>query len=370
MFNWAELLADKGLKTKFVIFFREREQVLKMTNDTKQPLIKIHIVRFFLVRNLVHFFVLLFIYFNARIKYRKVIFQTRTPSVSPTLALLKFLPGLKIITDIRGYEPEKNNPSSLSSRLKLFSFNSMLWLSVKIPDRIFCVSNPLVQLISERFKLNGKDIFSVFGGVADEKYFFFDNDLRKKFRKEYAVEDKILLLYSGMLDKPWQIPEKYFEFFASVLQKQSNIILVLLTPNTEIALKLRDLHNIPKESMIIKESGFSGLVNYYNMADFGLLFRSDDLVNRVASPTKFSEYALCGLPVIISDHIGDFSDHVTKSGFGYVIKDTESVVKEVDNILRFISQVATDRSNIAAENKKTYSKQSQVERLLTVYQSI
>jgi len=106
------------------------------------------------------------------------------------------------------------------------------------------------------------------------------------------------------------------------------------------------------------------------MADFGLLFRKDEVVNRVASPTKFSEYALCGLPIIISDNIGDFSDYIRSSGYGYVIRDTDFISKESLNVIQFISTFKTERTKIGNASKNIYSKQSQVARLMSVYKTI
>lgn len=50
--------------------------------------------------------------------------------------------------------------------------------------------------------------------------------------------------------------------------------------------------------------------------DVALLVREDAVTNRVASPTKFAEYLACGLPVVISEGIGDFSAAVVREELG------------------------------------------------------
>jgi len=144
----------------------------------------------------------------------------------------------------------------------------------------------------------------------------------------------------------------------------------MLTPNVSQANELKFKYKIDDSSILIKESSYSDLVNYYNMADYGLLFRKDETVNNVAAPTKFSEYALCGLPVIISDNIGDYSDYISKSGNGYVIRNTELIENESDNLSRYISHSVFDRSKMANSSKQLFSKQSQVNRLLAIYKSL
>jgi hypothetical protein len=52
--------------------------------------------------------------------------------------------------------------------------------------------------------------------------------------------------------------------------------------------------------------------------DHGLLVRYPCVTNRVASPTKFAEYLSAGLPVIISEGVGDFSALVGQQDLGRV----------------------------------------------------
>jgi glycosyltransferase involved in cell wall biosynthesis len=370
MFNWGEVLAEKGLRTEFIIFYRSKQEMLDMTGDAKQPIIKIHVVKFFLVRNLVLFFSLLVLYLRARLKFQKIIFQSRTYSVAPSLAILSLLPGLRVIADIRGFETEKYNSKTIYTRFRLFIFDFYAKLFLICSDKIFCVSNPLVLILSGRYKLRKKEQFAVFGGVADENRFYYNEDLRAEMRKKYGVEDKVLLLYSGMLNLPWQLPEKYFDFYSSISKEQTDLFLVLLTPNVELANELKIRYKIEDTSILIKESSYPDLVKYYNMADFGLLFRKNETVNNVASPTKFSEYALCGLPVIISANIGDYSEYINTTGNGYVIQDVESIENESDSISRYIADSIPDRRKIAASSKELFSKQSQVNRLLSIYKSL
>lgn len=370
LFNWGDVLSENGLKSEFVIYYRSKEEVNKMTEDTTQPVLKIRVVKFFPLRNLIHFVSLLLLYFRARIKYNRIIFQSRAPGVSPSLALIRLLPGARVITDIRGFEIEQYAVNTKSGRLKLFNFDMYAKLSLYFADKIFCVSTPLVQLLSDRYQISNKGLFSVFGGVADENQFYHNNTLRVQMRREFGVENKILLLYSGMLNMPWQQPEKYFDFFRSLLKMRSDLLLVMLTPNVEIANDLKMKYNIEETAILIRESSYTDLVTYYNMADFGLLFRKDETVNRVASPTKFSEYALCGLPVIISDNIGDYSNYILKTGYGYVIRKNDSIESESDLIIQFINDKYSDRSKIASISKELFSKQSQISKLLSIYNSI
>lgn len=52
--------------------------------------------------------------------------------------------------------------------------------------------------------------------------------------------------------------------------------------------------------------------------DIGLLVRTRSVTNEVASPTKFAEYLYAGLPVLISEHIGDLTGLVRDRELGWV----------------------------------------------------
>ncbi len=52
--------------------------------------------------------------------------------------------------------------------------------------------------------------------------------------------------------------------------------------------------------------------------DYGLLMREPSVTNRVASPTKFAEYLSAGLPVLISEGLGDVAALVQREQLGLV----------------------------------------------------
>ncbi|MCB9184788.1 MAG: glycosyltransferase [Flavobacteriales bacterium] len=60
--------------------------------------------------------------------------------------------------------------------------------------------------------------------------------------------------------------------------------------------------------------------------DAGLLLREDRITNQVASPTKFAEYLSAGLPVLISERVGDFSRMVQQEGLGSLVQEAEPLV--------------------------------------------
>jgi glycosyltransferase involved in cell wall biosynthesis len=64
----------------------------------------------------------------------------------------------------------------------------------------------------------------------------------------------------------------------------------------------------------------SEVPDYLMAADYGLLLREQSITNQVASPVKFAEYLACGLRVIISGQLGDYSDFVVQHRCGYLMQ--------------------------------------------------
>jgi glycosyltransferase involved in cell wall biosynthesis len=64
---------------------------------------------------------------------------------------------------------------------------------------------------------------------------------------------------------------------------------------------------------------FSEVPTHLAAADVAVLLRHPSAINSVASPVKFAEYLSCGLPVIVTSQIGDFSSLVQREGLGLVL---------------------------------------------------
>jgi glycosyltransferase involved in cell wall biosynthesis len=88
---------------------------------------------------------------------------------------------------------------------------------------------------------------------------------------------------------------------------------------------------------------------YLNAADYGLLIRRDELLNRVSCPTKFAEYLACGLAVITTPWAGHGPDIVAQYHAGLVINPLQI---ETDELKYFFTR-KFDRKylrSIAVEN--------------------
>lgn len=65
------------------------------------------------------------------------------------------------------------------------------------------------------------------------------------------------------------------------------------------------------------------IFQFIPVGDLGLIIRDNSLINRVAFPTKFSEYLASGVPILCSSSIKDVAQDVKKYGLGDVLFDNE-----------------------------------------------
>lgn len=135
--------------------------------------------------------------------------------------------------------------------------------------------------------------------LAPENEFFFDPVLRDKVRSELAIgADEAVYVYSGSL-VAYQRFDETVETFQRVLAAGQKARLIALTPDVERARQACAV--MPAGSVICRSVEHAQVNGYLNAADFGMLLRDSSPVNHVAFPTKFAEYALTGLKVVMKD---------------------------------------------------------------------
>jgi hypothetical protein len=133
--------------------------------------------------------------------------------------------------------------------------------------------------------------------LANENDFFFDEGLRQRMRAELGFgNDDPVYVYSGSL-AGYQCFEEMVSTFATALRERPNAHLIVLTPYVDAARE--KIVGLPADRVVCIAVANAEVNDYLNAADFGFLLRDDTPVNRVAFPTKFAEYALAGLHVIM-----------------------------------------------------------------------
>lgn len=303
------------------------------------------------------------------------VIQIRSSALNSTLKTVKRIAGKKvqIIYDSRAAAAEEYLYSCLQATGDVMKTCERMREAdrrmVALSDRVFCVSSVLADY---HMTLSGgmadRQKFFLYPGNADERFFYYSEEIRRSVRSELGVEDKFVIVYSGGLEMPWHVPELLFSFFTGMTRLASDAFLLVLSGDTRIAMDYTAEFGIDPDRVKIISSDNRQVHRYLNAADLGTLFRKDDIMNRVSSPTKFTEYIMCGLPVAISPSVGDLSGVIESTGWGLLY--TGNIEETSETLYRKRTHWSASRSAIAGYGYSNFSKQSAITRVLRVYSEL
>lgn len=136
----------------------------------------------------------------------------------------------------------------------------------------------------------------------------------------FTGED-IVLAYAGSV-AGWQSFGLLAKVLTGILEDQPSVKVLFLSPENKgiDALAAKFPGRVSRKW--VDAGAVPGLLG---ACDHGLLLREGSVTNRVASPTKFAEYLEAGLPVIVSEHLGDHSAFVVRENAGHCIRQ-EAVI--------------------------------------------
>ncbi|MCB0769673.1 MAG: hypothetical protein KDC00_04630, partial [Flavobacteriales bacterium] len=188
--------------------------------------------------------------------------------------------------------------------------------AVRSSDLRLAVSEALVAHWRERYGY-GKDDHVVVPCTLGSGHAPIDRERVVSRIATPFSENDIVLVYSGST-AGWQSFDRLASVLGNIMDRQPEVKVLFLSkedPNN-MALQAKYPGRVFVQWLASKE--VSAMLR---VCDHGVLVREDTLTNRVASPTKFAEYLAAGLPVLISDHLGDFSSLVQEEDLGLVIED-------------------------------------------------
>lgn len=376
VFNWIKLVNEEGISTDCISISSKKhsdQDVKKIEDSISGRFIEIHDYSRLIVSDLFVTYILLKYYFKNVFRYKKIIFQTRILSLGLTYAILKWLPKAKFIFEARGAGNEerihtsKGKKETLKMKIKIFFSETNEKLIMKRSNKVICVSKALKSYFLNKFKLN-EEKFSVFPGAADSELFFYNEGLRNDVRKELDLDSSdILIVYSGRLEMIWEIPDEIFDFFRNLLTKDHRFKLLLITPDVDLANEMIGDYKFENVTYV-KKVELPEVNRYLNAADVGLLLREDIPMNNVASPTKFAEYLMAGLPVLISSSIHDFAIDIHKTGYGVVVSSLNEISQE--GFEQLLNSLNIDKKEIAIWGKHNLSKGAFIDKYVKILKEI
>jgi len=183
-------------------------------------------------------------------------------------------------------------------------------------SHVLCVSTVLRDRLVARHGLDPART-TVVPCVADAEKFGPDPAARARVRAELGVEDRFVVVYPGRFGA-WHYNEETFAVVRGLMDADPSVYFLILTPDAEQAASLA-ARTLPAGRFAIRSARHDEVPRYLCAADLGVLLRAPDPLNEVACPTKFAEYVMTGLPVLISAGIGDCTPFVADEHAGAVL---------------------------------------------------
>jgi hypothetical protein len=243
-------------------------------------------------------------------------------------------------------------------------------------DAVICVSGKLREVMVDRFSLTPAqaDKVHVIPTLASRKEFHFDPGKRDRTRAELGLQDRFVVVYSGNLRARWQAPEKLVEAFVAIRRVRPAAFFLVLAPEADH----RHLEPLLRRAALsggdyrVLSCPHERVVDHLCAADVGLLLRDRHPMNEVAAPGKFAEYVLSGLPIVMTEGIGDFSAPLRESEFACVLPDLADADGCRDRVQRFCARDfdPAQRSAFGAWAAERFAAESSTPRLARLYRTV
>jgi hypothetical protein len=217
-----------------------------------------------------------------------------------------------LLVDIRGASIEEyKNYYRINPYLKWLKIRNTICIYktlIKLNVNVTVVSIAFQNYLIGQFDFKRSKV-CVHPNISNN-HFTFNKEKREVLRKEIGFgKDEIIAIMASGGSASWQ--------------KDVTIINKLLKTGVKVINLSRLPINIP--GVINKYVAFNDMPSYLSASDIGILWRDKNMVNEVASPSKFSEFACNGLFVVHNGTVGIAKEYIEQSGFGIIIESEDSI---------------------------------------------
>jgi glycosyltransferase involved in cell wall biosynthesis len=198
-------------------------------------------------------------------------------------------------------------------------------------DRLSTVSENLRAYLRQQ---TGRQDITVIPSCINEDTFHFSPASREEIRRAFGLkDDDVLFCYSGGTSA-WQRIDDIMLLLKDVCVRDDRCHALFLTANYDEMIYRLATAQFPAARAWVRSCSHRDVHKYLSSADVGLIMRHDISVNNVASPVKVGEYLACGLPVILTKGIGDYSRMLPAAGVGLLLDESSDTINQVLNFIR------------------------------------
>lgn len=139
---------------------------------------------------------------------------------------------------------------------------------------------------------------------------------------------RVTIVFSGSFSK-WQSFELMCTHFDHFLASNKNIQIKILCKNSSVFSKLKEKYADAIQTMWVSHDKVRDVLI---TADYGYVYRDITETNKVASPVKIAEYLSCGLKLLISNSLGDYSNLTTSNNLGFNLDSNDFNFSDIQKV--------------------------------------
>jgi glycosyltransferase involved in cell wall biosynthesis len=158
----------------------------------------------------------------------------------------------------------------------------------------------------------------------DTSLFVRDEQARLRLRARMKLEGTVLI-YVGKF-RGWYLGDRVVEFAAAAKRAIGNVSLLVLTPESPVPFERRAAELGVR--CIVRNAAPTEVPRWLSVADAGLSLRKALPSQASSSPIKNGEYLACGLPIVTTSGVGDYTRLIVERNVGVLIErfDDESLL--------------------------------------------
>ena len=233
-------------------------------------------------------------------------------------------------------------------------------------SHVWCVSSVLRDRLAARYGRDPRQM-SVIPCVTDERKFHLDEAERQSTRRELNLTDEFVIVYPGRLGR-WHCGPEMFALVQAMMKRFADVHFLVLTPDIDEGKQMASAM-LPAGKYSVRSAHHTEVPRFLRAADLGILLRQSHPLNEVACPTKFGEFILSGLPVLISAGIGDCSAFVSDREAGVVLDGPDPDLA-ADALARVRREPGASRRARIAGLSASFSRSRAAEEMAAVYRRL
>lgn len=242
-------------------------------------------------------------------------------------------------------------------------------LSCKYSNNIVVVSQPFKKYLFNKYNIKEEKItvITTFSVLA-ENHFLNKTNLIDIKNDIFHTPNAILFVYSGSIEK-WQMIDETIHFFNLIYRNIENARFIFLSKAKQ---KFKDYlsDKMPSDKYFIESVDNEILPFYLSQCDYSVIFRDNNIINQVSAPIKVKDYLLSGLPIIMTDRIGDSSSFIKENNLGFIVNGVNE--HEMSKVIMDIkkNKVLFDKEQIINVAKSYFDVNIIAEKYCKLYKNI